>query len=195
MRDGRWTTVTESQFQHERSGLLHLKELLPDEEPYRAWSNFTFTAHSGHVREVDLLVAAPSGLFLVELKSWQGTVASSEYGDRLDARSRSALLRQLAEAVHYAHRHRLYHRALHARAIHVLPGPARRRPGGPLAPARPADRRRADGRAAPPHHGRPGRFRRVPHHRPRDRPVARPGRVRLRGRRPLPRPGTDRQDP
>ncbi|MFJ2416182.1 BREX system serine/threonine kinase PglW [Streptomyces brevispora] len=77
MRDGRWTTVTESQFQHERSGLLHLKELLPDNEPYRAWSNFTFTAHSGHVREVDLLVAAPSGLFLIELKSWQGTLTSA----------------------------------------------------------------------------------------------------------------------
>jgi serine/threonine protein kinase len=77
MREGRWITLTESQFQHERSGLLHLKELLPDDEPYRAWSNFSFTAHSGHVREVDLLVAAPSALYLVELKSWQGTVTSS----------------------------------------------------------------------------------------------------------------------
>ncbi|MFB6787756.1 BREX system serine/threonine kinase PglW [Streptomyces olivaceus] len=77
MRDGRWTTVTESQFHHERNGLLYLKERLPDNEPYRAWSNFTFTAHSGHVREVDLLVAAPAGLFLVELKNWQGTVSSS----------------------------------------------------------------------------------------------------------------------
>ncbi|MGW1672789.1 BREX system serine/threonine kinase PglW [Streptomyces sp. NPDC002324] len=77
MRDSRWTTITESQFQHERSGLLYLKELLPDSEPFRAWSNFTFTAHSGHVREVDLLVAAPAGLFLVELKNWQGTLTSS----------------------------------------------------------------------------------------------------------------------
>lgn len=77
MREGRWTTVTESQFQHERSGLLYLKERLPGDEPYRAWSNFTFTANTGHVREVDLLVAAPAGLYLIELKAWQGAVSSS----------------------------------------------------------------------------------------------------------------------
>lgn len=80
MRDGRWVTITESQFQHERSGLLYLKERLPDTEPYRAWSNFTFTANSGHVREVDLLVAAPAGLFLIELKDWQGAVSSAGAG-------------------------------------------------------------------------------------------------------------------
>ncbi|MDF4251132.1 BREX system serine/threonine kinase PglW [Streptomyces sp. WMMB303] len=80
MRDGRWTTVTESRFQHERSGLLYVKERLPDAEPYRAWSNFTFTALTGHVREVDLLVAAPGGLFLIELKNWQGSVSSSGAG-------------------------------------------------------------------------------------------------------------------
>jgi hypothetical protein len=30
---------------------------MPDAEPYRAWQTFTFTASSGHVREVDLLIA------------------------------------------------------------------------------------------------------------------------------------------
>jgi hypothetical protein len=38
---------------------------LPDAESYRAWSNCTFTADTGHVYEVDLLVAARSGLFLI----------------------------------------------------------------------------------------------------------------------------------
>ncbi|WP_336050195.1 BREX system serine/threonine kinase PglW [Streptomyces sp. CA2R101] len=76
MRDGRWVTVTESEFQHERRGLDAIREKLPDNDPWRAWSNFTFTAHSGHVREVDLLVVAPGGVYLVELKDWHGSVES-----------------------------------------------------------------------------------------------------------------------
>ncbi|MFF5491714.1 BREX system serine/threonine kinase PglW [Streptomyces virginiae] len=74
MLDGRWTTVTESEYEHERRGLEAIRRRLPDEEPWRAWSNFTFTANSGHVREIDLLVAAPAGVFLVELKDWHGSV-------------------------------------------------------------------------------------------------------------------------
>jgi hypothetical protein len=44
MQEGRWTTVTPSEFDHERAALDHVRKLLPDSEPYRAWSNFTFTA-------------------------------------------------------------------------------------------------------------------------------------------------------
>ena len=77
MQEGRWEMVTPSQFQHERDALNHVKNLLPDVEPYRAWSNFTFTAQSGHVCEVDLLVAAPSGLYLIEIKSLNGRLTSS----------------------------------------------------------------------------------------------------------------------
>jgi serine/threonine protein kinase len=77
MRDGRWETVTDSQFDHERSGLASIKNALPDGGVWRAWSNFTFTAHTGHVREVDLLILAPGGLYLVELKDWHGSVISS----------------------------------------------------------------------------------------------------------------------
>ncbi|MFH8973852.1 BREX system serine/threonine kinase PglW [Streptomyces sp. NPDC017890] len=75
MEDGRWTTVTESEFEHERRGLEAIRRLLPNEEPWRAWSNFTFTANSGHVREIDLMVTAPAGVFLVELKDWHGSVS------------------------------------------------------------------------------------------------------------------------
>lgn len=74
MLEGRWTTVTESEYEHERRGLEAIRRRLPDEEPWRAWSNFTFTANSGHVREIDLLVTAPAGVFLVELKDWHGSV-------------------------------------------------------------------------------------------------------------------------
>lgn len=76
MREGRWTTVTESDFDHEHSGLEAIRHRLPDAEPWRAWSNFTFTANGGHVREVDLLIVAPSGVWLVELKNWHGTLTS-----------------------------------------------------------------------------------------------------------------------
>ncbi|UCM87230.1 BREX system serine/threonine kinase PglW [Streptomyces marincola] len=76
MRDGRWVTVTESEFQHERRGLDAIRERLPDADPWRAWSNFTFTAATGHVREVDLLVVAPGGIYLIELKDWHGSVES-----------------------------------------------------------------------------------------------------------------------
>src|SRR6266536_4318442 len=77
MQEGRWETITPSQFQHERDALKHVQNLLPDIEPYRAWSNFTFTAQSGHVCEIDLLVAAPSGLYLIEIKSLNGRLTSS----------------------------------------------------------------------------------------------------------------------
>nr|WP_275666525.1 NERD domain-containing protein [Streptomyces cinnamoneus] len=75
MLEGRWTTVTESGYEHERRGLDAIRKRLRDEEPWRAWSNFVFTANSGHVREVDLLVTSSAGVFLVELKDWHGSVS------------------------------------------------------------------------------------------------------------------------
>lgn len=76
MREGRWVTVTESEFDHEHRGLEAIRKQLPDSDPWRAWSNFTFTANSGHVREVDLLVVAPGGVYMIELKDWHGSVTS-----------------------------------------------------------------------------------------------------------------------
>ncbi|MGW5971764.1 BREX system serine/threonine kinase PglW [Streptomyces sp. NPDC055186] len=76
MREGRWATVTESEFEHERRGLEAIRQKLPDGDPWRAWSNFTFTANTGHVREVDLLVVAPGGVCMIELKDWHGSVTS-----------------------------------------------------------------------------------------------------------------------
>ncbi|MFD9053127.1 BREX system serine/threonine kinase PglW [Streptomyces zaomyceticus] len=76
MREGRWTTVADSEFDHERRGLEAIRAQLPDTDPWRAWSNFTFTANTGHVREVDLLVVAPGGMFMIELKDWHGSVTS-----------------------------------------------------------------------------------------------------------------------
>ncbi len=76
MREGRWTTVTESEYGHEHRGLESIREKLPDADPWRAWSNFTFTANTGHVREIDLLVVAPGGVCMIELKNWHGSLTS-----------------------------------------------------------------------------------------------------------------------
>jgi hypothetical protein len=50
---------------------------MPDAEPYRAWQTFTFTAQDGHIREVDLFIVTPGGLFLVEIKSHRPAVNAS----------------------------------------------------------------------------------------------------------------------
>ena len=66
-----------SDFPWEEDALEHIKGQMPPAEPYRAWQTFTFTAPSSHVREVDLFLAAPGGLFLVEIKSHPGTARNN----------------------------------------------------------------------------------------------------------------------
>ncbi|TYK43413.1 BREX system serine/threonine kinase PglW [Actinomadura decatromicini] len=66
-----------SEFPWEQDALDFLRQRMPSTEPYRAWTTFSFTAKSGHVREVDLLMVTPSGLCLVEIKSHQGRLVNS----------------------------------------------------------------------------------------------------------------------
>ena len=87
MRQGnpRWVEVTPSRFYHEHVGLEHVREHLPDDEPYRAWTNFEIVVHGGAFRrseclEVDLLVLTPRCFYLVELKGWRGPVRGGESG-------------------------------------------------------------------------------------------------------------------
>jgi hypothetical protein len=70
----RWHTIAESQFPWERDALDYLRERLPDQEPFRAWSNFEFIADDGSIYEVDLVVLTAAGFLLIEIKSHQGTV-------------------------------------------------------------------------------------------------------------------------
>jgi serine/threonine protein kinase len=72
MKDA-WVQVTPSEYPWEREGLAFLKERLPDHEPFRAWANFEFLV-DGTVSEVDVLVLARKGIFLVELKGWPGRI-------------------------------------------------------------------------------------------------------------------------
>lgn len=75
LSEPRWVEVTRSEFKHERAGLAYVRNGLEDREPYRAWANFTFTDRDGKLYEVDLLVLTPTGVHLLELKDYAGTVA------------------------------------------------------------------------------------------------------------------------
>src|SRR5262245_23159127 len=70
----RWHPITESAYPWEQDALDFVRERLPDQDPYHAWSNFEFIADDGSVNEVDVLVLAPGGFFLVEIKSRPGMV-------------------------------------------------------------------------------------------------------------------------
>ncbi|WP_280464428.1 NERD domain-containing protein [Nocardia cyriacigeorgica] len=76
----RWTAVNESAYPHEQSALERIRAAVPDADPWRAWSNFSFATSAGELYEIDLLIAAPSGLHLVELKSWRGRVTAAGPG-------------------------------------------------------------------------------------------------------------------
>jgi serine/threonine protein kinase len=72
----RWQGIR-STFSWEQDALQHIKAQVPDAEPHRARQIFTFTAKSGHVREVDLFMATPGGIFLVEIKSHPGRATNN----------------------------------------------------------------------------------------------------------------------
>ena len=74
MKTPRWREVTPSEYPHEREALDYVKSRLPDNEPFRAWSNFEFIAGTGTISEVDLLVVSLHKIYLVEIKSWHGTI-------------------------------------------------------------------------------------------------------------------------
>ncbi len=73
-RTGLWTEVTTSEFDHERAALHFIRQRFPEREPFRAWTNFMFLADDGTRNEVDLLVVSPTGVYLVEVKSYPGRI-------------------------------------------------------------------------------------------------------------------------
>ena len=70
----RWQEIGSTRFPWEREALDYVRERLPDYDPYRGFALFEFIASDGSINEVDLLVIGPTGLFLVEIKSWPGVV-------------------------------------------------------------------------------------------------------------------------
>jgi serine/threonine protein kinase len=74
----RWVEVTASQFPHEAEGLSLLRSLLPDEPPFRAWTNFEFRDGQGKWHEVDAIVLGRRRMHLVELKYYSGTLRGND---------------------------------------------------------------------------------------------------------------------
>lgn len=79
MSDERWVEVSQSQFTHETEGLQYLKSKLPQQSPYRAWTNFEFRDGRGRWHEVDALVLTQSRLHLIELKHYVGRLRGSDH--------------------------------------------------------------------------------------------------------------------
>lgn len=77
--DDRWVEVTPSQFSHESEGLALIRSIMPDESPYRAWSNFEFRDNHGKWHEVDLLLLGRGQFHLIELKYYSGTLRGDDH--------------------------------------------------------------------------------------------------------------------
>lgn len=67
-----WTVVAKSEFPWEQEALDFVHADFPSQDNYRAWSNFEFIGDDGSINEVDLLVAGPEGVFVIEIKSHPG---------------------------------------------------------------------------------------------------------------------------
>jgi len=74
-----WIAVTPSRFPWEQDALDFIHEKFASHPDYFAWSNFEFIASDGTVNEVDLLVASPWGVFLIEIKSRPGKLSGDNY--------------------------------------------------------------------------------------------------------------------
>lgn len=90
MRAPRWIAVSQSAFEWEREALDFLRDHLPDNEPWRAWSNFEFIDDEGRVNEVDALVLTPAGLVLIEVKSRPGSLRGDAHTWTWTTEGRSA---------------------------------------------------------------------------------------------------------
>ena len=84
MADERWVEVSPSEFKHEAQGLTYLRDRLPDETPYRAWTNFEFRDSQGRWHEVDAMILTRNTLHIVELKYYSGTISGTDTRWRRD---------------------------------------------------------------------------------------------------------------
>lgn len=78
MGDDRWIEVTPSQFDHERAGLEYLHERVPNQAPYRVWTNFEFRDGHGRWHECDALLLGQGALYLIELKHYYGRITGND---------------------------------------------------------------------------------------------------------------------
>jgi hypothetical protein len=77
MDDDRCATITPWRFQEEREALQEIQRRLADDPHFRWWSNFAVIADDGRLHHIDLLVAAPHGLHVIEVCSVAGSARSA----------------------------------------------------------------------------------------------------------------------
>lgn len=73
-----WRVMGDPAQAQEAEALDKVRELLPNDGIARAWANVTFTDDSGRLNEVDILLLARTGLFIVELKGWHGRISGNQ---------------------------------------------------------------------------------------------------------------------
>lgn len=71
--DKQWNVVSPTEFPWEQEAFDYIKAHAPS-GTVAAWSNFEFVAPNGSIYEVDLMVLTITELFLIEIKSWGGTL-------------------------------------------------------------------------------------------------------------------------
>lgn len=62
----------------EAEALEKMRQMLPDDGIARAWANVTFTDNQGRLNEIDILLLTRTGLFVVELKGWNGRITGDQ---------------------------------------------------------------------------------------------------------------------
>jgi len=72
-----WIEQGESRHAYEREALAWVKSWFPQREPWRAFARFTFPSADGLTPEIDLLVAGPTGCFLIEFKGYEGRISGN----------------------------------------------------------------------------------------------------------------------
>ena len=70
-----WNEQGESPYPYEREALAWVRKWFPQHEPWRAFARFTFPGSDGRDHEIDLLVAGPTGCFLIEFKGYEGRIS------------------------------------------------------------------------------------------------------------------------
>ena len=72
-----WIEQGESPYPYERDALKWVRSWFPQHEPWRAFARFTFPGADGRDHEIDLLVAGPTGCFLIEFKGYEGRISGN----------------------------------------------------------------------------------------------------------------------
>ena len=72
-----WKELGESPYPYEKEALAWVRSWFPEREPWHAFARFSFLASDGRDYEIDLLIAGPTGCFIIEIKGHEGVISGS----------------------------------------------------------------------------------------------------------------------